>query len=427
MSSTATVLAIVTAPQVDYRRAQSMLVSSSARLRIFMMDLWCYTPQYDRYLCQSLCDQNTEVTLGSVSPYQDAGYFARNGLRNDPGLFDVVAKLGIPEGPVRRPLMLIESSVNMAALAFRFSIVRPDIIHVQWTPLIRKVPFELWFLRIAKSFSIKLVYTVHNLLPHDTGTRFFPVFKRMYDGMDALICHTAEAKQNLVREFSVDPQRIWVIPHGPLLHDSEPQSKQVARAQLSLPPEGTWVLWQGFVRPYKGLEFLLRAWQKIEQQGLDAHLLIAGSGEPEMVKSISDAVLQMGLCNSVRLDLRFIPEERLAAYYQAADVVVYPYRQATTSGALMAAIACRKPIVATNLPGFREILRDNVNALLVEYGDVDGLANSLGTLIREPTERNRLALAVASMGDFNSWERIARETRRCYATVLQSGQEQTSS
>lgn len=58
-------------------------VHSSKAIRVFMMDLWCYTPFYDRYLCEGLASQNIQVTLGSVCPYKDPQYFAKNGLRNN--------------------------------------------------------------------------------------------------------------------------------------------------------------------------------------------------------------------------------------------------------------------------------------------------------------------------------------------------------
>jgi glycosyltransferase involved in cell wall biosynthesis len=133
------------------------------------------------------------------------------------------------------------------------------------------------------------------------------------------------------------------------------------------------------------------------------------------------------LQESVRLDFRFIPDEELPTYYQASDLVVFPYREVTTSGALMTALAYEKPIVATNLRAFREILRDSETALIVDYGDVDALASSVSRLIRDPKERERLASGVASSGNFNSWSRIARETRQCYASVLQDGRAETVS
>lgn len=403
-----------------------VLDSPEPPIRVYMMDLWCYTWHYDRYLCESLAAENINVTLGSVCPYQDPAYFDRNGLRNDPGLVDLVPKLGISNDNIRRALMLVESSINMAALLARFAVSEPDILHVQWTPLVRKLPFEMWFLKAVKKQKTKLVYTVHNLLPHDTGKRFQDIFKRLYAEMDALICHTDEARSRLAREFSVDPDRVWVIPHGPLLHNDKPVSTQASKAHLSFAQDETLVLWQGIVRLYKGLDFLLEGWRRIDARSLKARLLIAGTGEPELLKAIKEQIAGLGLKESVRVDFRFIPDEELSKYYQAADVVVYPYRDVTTSGALMTAMAHRKAIVATNLPAFQELLRDKETALLVEYGDANALANSLSKLIGDPAERERLALGVASSSKFNSWSRIARKTRTCYASVLQDGRAEQS-
>jgi glycosyltransferase involved in cell wall biosynthesis len=393
--------------------------SLRAAIKVFLMDLWCYTPYYDRYLYESLLRENTEVALGAVCPYEEPRFFVKHGLRNDPGLVDVVSKLGISSNTLRRLLMFVECVINMVALAIRFATSKPDVVHVQWIPLIRKFPFEFWFLRLMKAWKIKVVYTVHNVLPHDTGSTFAPVFRRVYKAMDALICHTEAAKRRLVQEFSVEPDRVWTIPHGPLLHDVERHSTDEAKVQLSIPQGTTLVLWQGMIRPYKGLDFLLDGWSKVDAQGLHACLLVAGTGEAKLRKSIADQVMRLGLEGSVRLDLRFITDQELSTYYSAADVVVFPYSNVTTSGALMTAAAYRKAIIATKLPAFQETLIDNETALLVDYGDADALAEALTTLILKPMERERLAHRIEDANQFRSWDYIAKKTRQCYAAVLQ--------
>jgi glycosyltransferase involved in cell wall biosynthesis len=415
------------AQEVTDREGDLGPASSHPRIRVLVMDLWCYIPYYDRCLCEALTGENLEITLGSVSPYQDPTYFARNGLSNDPGLVDVVPKLGIRNDNVRRVLMLVECCVNMAALLARFAISKPELVHVQWIPLVRRLPFELWFLRLVKRLGAKLVYTVHNVLPHDTGKEFVPVYMRVYREMDALICHTNEAKNQLVREFSIDAERVWVIPHGPLLHDARLCSRESARAALSLPKGETLILWQGIIRPYKGLDFLLESWRRIDAKNLKARLVIAGTGEAGLLQTIREQVVQMGLQETVRLDLRFIPDEELPTYYQAADMLVYPYKAVTTSGALMTAMAFKKAIVATKLLAFQEILQDRQTALLVDYGDFDALASSLRSLIQNPRERERLALGVTSLLGINSWSRIAKMTRQCYAAVLQGTRQEALS
>lgn len=421
MSCVSKVLATQAAsfPDTTYRVGEGCFDVSAPLIRVFIMDLWCYTPYYDRYLCEGLAGENIEATLGSVSPYQDPEYFRRNGVRNDPGLVDVVPKLRISNDNVRRVLMLVESCINMAALLARFAVARPEILHVQWTPLVRRLPFEIWFLRLAKRLKIKLVYTVHNVLPHDTARRFAPVFRRLYQEMDGLICHTGEAKGRLVREFSVDPEHVWVIPHGPLLHDAKRSTVRESKRRLSLSEDEILVVWQGIVRSYKGLNFLLEAWSRVEADSLKARLLIAGTGEPGLLEEIKEQVVRWSLHKSVSLDLRFIRDEELPTYYQAADIMVYPYREVTTSGALMTALALQKPIVATTLPAFKEVLRDGETALLVNYGDVDGLAAALTRLIQNPKEREHLALHTAlSQRSCHSWTKIANETRQCYSAVL---------
>ena len=406
------------AERADEGRGGVLTASRKPPINVFVMDLWCYVPYYDRYLCQSLAGEGIATILGSVSPYQDPEYFRRNGVANDPGLIDLVSKLRISNDNIRRALMLVECCINMAVLLARFAVSKPDIVHVQWIPMVRRFPFEMWFLSLVRRMGIKLIYTVHNLLPHDTGQEFMPLFRRVYAKMDGLICHTEEAKRKLVSEFSIDPEQIWVIPHGPLFHDAKCHSTKESKAALSLRPDETVVLCQGIIRPYKGLDFLLQSWHKVQSKNLNARLVIAGTGEPDLLEAIKKRVHRLGLQESVRLDLRFIPDEQLVMYYEAADVVVYPYREVTASGALMTAVAFGKSIVATNLPAFRQVLRDKETALLVDYDDAEALAGFLTLLIGNPKERERLAANLASSDDFDSWSSIARRTRQCYASLL---------
>ncbi len=116
------------------------------------------------------------------------------------------------------------------------------------------------------------------------------------------------------------------------------------------------VLWQGIIFPYKGIDLLLNAWQKVEAHDEAACLVIAGTGAPELLEQIREQVSQLGL-KRVHLEFRFITTEELVALYRAADIVVYPYRAITTSGALATGLALGKTIVASDLPVFREFLR----------------------------------------------------------------------
>ena len=325
--------------------------------------------------------------------------------------------LGNPR--VRRSLRFLEFVANLSALTLRFQFARPDLIHVQWIPLVAEgVPFELWFLKLAQRRGVKIVYTVHNLLPHDSEPGVRETFARIYRMMDALICHTRETKDRLIAEFGLDGSRVWIIPHGPLFYDYTPIGQAEAKRRIGLQPQNCMVLYQGLVRPYKGIDFLLDAWKRVQAEQPDARLVIAGRGEDRHMEFVKAKVEGNGVQSSVQLDLRYITSEELPVYYQAADIAIYPHREITQSGALMTGIAFGKPIVATSLPGFREALEGYDRAACVEYGDVEELSQLLLTMISDPAKREPLPHPSAREDAHLFWKDIARRTRECYEQVL---------
>jgi glycosyltransferase involved in cell wall biosynthesis len=390
-------------------------------MRVFLMDLGCIVPYYTGYLGRALRNADVSVTVGTVSYHLDAGHFARLGLPTDPGALDLVSRMGIRRAGPRRALRLLELMANLGALAVRWAIRPPDLVHVQYIPLAEKgLPFEVWLLRWIRRLGRPLVYTVHNVLPHDSGRRRYAQYRRIYGLADALVTHTVAGRQRLIEEFSVDPARIRVIPHGPLFHDL-PAAEGGRGGSAPEDGAGT-VLCQGFVKPYKGIEFLLEAWALLAPRHPRARLVVAGMGEEDYLRSIAQKVEALGLGASVRLDSRFTPTEELPRLFGAADILVYPYREVTGSGALMTGLAHGKPVVATALPAFQEVLQDGVNGRLVAYGDREGLAAALGGLIEDGGERRRLGLAARRTAESPaaSWEWIAQQTKECYRSLLRS-------
>ena len=132
------------------------------RLRVFMMDLWATVPYYTAYLAKALMeDGRVDLTLGSISYYLDPACFRSRGIRNDPGLMDVVGRFQLPR-PLRRALKLAEGVVNLCALTLRFMVKRPDVVHVQFLPMLTsRVPMDLWFVEFCRKRGAKIVTTHH--------------------------------------------------------------------------------------------------------------------------------------------------------------------------------------------------------------------------------------------------------------------------
>jgi glycosyltransferase involved in cell wall biosynthesis len=387
------------------------------RLRVFMMDLLATVPYYTAYLAKALAEENVALTVGSIDYYLDPECFSSRGIPVDPGLVNVVGRFNMPRLP-RRALKLAEAMVNVAALAVRFSASPPDVVHVQFLPMLRsRVPLDLWLVKLCRRRGAKIVLTVHDLLPHDTGETHKATYTTLYAMTDAMICHSDAIRARLIAEFDVPEAKVSVIPHGPFFYDLPPAKSDSVLRDFALPPGATMVLWQGILFPYKGVDLLLQAWQQVELAHGQAWLVIAGTGAPTLLEQVRAQVAELGL-RRVALHFRFISTEELVALYRAADVVVYPYRAITTSGALATGLALGKTIVATDLPVFRELLTDGENARLVPALDTDALGRALVELLADASLRERMAERVRAMrfGD-ESWIAIGKKTVAVYEMV----------
>ena len=130
------------------------------------------------------------MTVGSISYYLDPACFSSRGIKLDPGALNVVGRFRLPRLP-RRILKLLESILNLSALTVRFLVSPPDVIHVQYLPMLRwRLPLDLWFVEFCRRRGSKIVLTVHDLLPHDTGEAYKQTFRNLYRMVDGIICHS---------------------------------------------------------------------------------------------------------------------------------------------------------------------------------------------------------------------------------------------
>jgi glycosyltransferase involved in cell wall biosynthesis len=407
-------------PNATHRHTQRSLdlAQWNGRISVYLMDLWSFIPYYMARLCESLQDESIDVELGSVRYHLDRNYFYQHGLLPDSALLDWGG--GFQHPLLRRLVKSCEYAANLLGLSARFCVAHPKIIHVQFLPLVdRGLPFEIWFLRLCQWLGVRMVCTVHNF-PDRDAPRNLKLYDRIYGMSDALICHGEEAKGWLISNFQVPAERIWVIPHGPLFDKKPEMSVVEARAELGLSCTETLVLCFGVINDYKGIPFLIDSWRLLIASGARARLIIAGTGAADLIADIRRKVMSLGADSCIDLELRFISVEELPLWHLAADILVYPYKGGTTSGALLTGMNYGKAIVATRLPFFIEHLRDGENAALVDYSDVEGLTHTLGRLINDKAERTRLAQAVRGMpAGPSSWMEIARATRSCYERVLE--------
>ena len=406
--------------------SRETVTRSPVPIRVYVTDLWSFIPYYVARLCVGLREEGVDARLDSVRFHLDRNYFRAAGLAPDSRLFDIGGEIRYRF--LRRIAKSLEYLLNLCVLGFEVPRSETTILHVQYFPFLNHgLSVELWFLEWIRYRRARIVYTVHNITDQDAPTRHKQLYRRAYSLADLLICHGKDACEELVGSFGIPREKIRVIPHGPLFEQRPATSPEEARTKLALPLGETIVLCFGAIRQYKGIQFLLDAWKRVIESGGRGKLIIAGTGDPRLLSSIRGRVSDNGLTSTVDLWLHYIPVDQLPLLHQAADVLVYPYKAGTTSGALLTGLNYGKAVVATNLPFFREYLCNNKNALLVDYGDLDALASSLHILLGMPEERFRIAntLRIENVHRI-TWREIAQATVDCYEELLEREHSRTS-
>jgi glycosyltransferase involved in cell wall biosynthesis len=183
-------------------------------------------------------------------------------------------------------------------------------------------------------------------------------------------------------------------------------------------PDGVPVVgFLGLIRPYKGLDTLLEAWPRVRAAVPDAVLLVAGRplGEPAGARATAMAAAGAG----VVADLRFLSTAEFAGALTRSDVVVLPYRRIDLSGVLFAAMALGRPLVVSDVGGFREVVGGSGAGVLVPPDDPEALAGALVRLLLDPEEARRLGSAGRRAAESTySWEVAAERTEALYASVV---------
>jgi glycosyltransferase involved in cell wall biosynthesis len=226
-----------------------------------------------------------------------------------------------------------------------------------------------------------------------------------------IIAHGKIARQAVVDTFGVDERKVVVIPHGHYI-GCYPNvgSQPTARTELGLPQESLVVLFFGWVRRYKGAEELVRTFQQCHLEKMD--LVVAGKViKPALGRELIDA--SNGAPN-IHFHLEFVADEDVQLFLNSADVVVFPYQDVLTSGAVILAMSFGKPCIAVRRGCIGEVL-DQGGAFLYDADDPHGLRDCL--LAARDAGRDRLQemgahnRAIAERWD---WKSIARATLDVY-------------
>ena len=234
---------------------------------------------------------------------------------------------------------------------------------------------------------------------------------------DGLVASTHDEREQLVRAYDADPDRIEVIPAGVDHAIFSPGDRTTVRRRLRLADRPT-LLFVGRIQPLKGVDLAVRTLAELDHPR--ARLVVVGGpsgvdGSTELAR-VHSMVRALGLEDRVHFVAPQV-HEALAAYYRAADVVLVPSRTESFGLVALEAAACGTPVVAADVGGLRSIVADGTTGYLVPTRDPSDYADRVARILGDPERTAAMRReAVARSGRF-TWSITAARLRRLYADL----------
>jgi len=299
---------------------------------------------------------------------------------------------------------------------------RTDVVHFQWLVDRRQ---DLAFMGWLERVGITVVLTAHDVEPHLTASaRDRSELQKLYATVSRVVVHAEANKRELRSVFAVDPAKIAVIPHGSYDFLCPPGggNRAAARERLGLPHTRVVILFFGLIKRYKGLEFLVEAFEQALTRARDAFLLIVGdifAGDPESHGYYKDLVDGLQGRDDVRCVAEYVPVEDVGTYFAAADMVVLPYVRTYHSGVLHAAYAAGRPVIVTDTGGLPEVVEEGKSGLVVPTGDAKALAAALVALLSDPARRQAMGERAGELAATTyAWSIVASRTLDLYESAM---------
>ncbi len=272
---------------------------------------------------------------------------------------------------------------------------RPEALLFQWWTGAVLHSYLLLALA-ARLQGARIIIEIHEI--QDTGeARMAPARSyvrrcgRWLMGMaDAYVVHSEFDRVALAKSFEIERRPVRVVRHGPFSHYAVADSTPLREA----PEDVCNILFFGTIRPYKGLEDLVQAFESLANDGERCWLTVVGETWEDWTHPI-ELIEASEHRNRITLVNRYVSDAEASRWFAGADVVSLPYRRSSASGPLHMTMDAGLPVVVTDVGGLGEATRGYDGAVLVPVADPDSLREGL---------RKAIALRGRRFADASSWE-----------------------
>lgn len=285
--------------------------------------------------------------------------------------------------------------------------INPDIIHLT-TPIIPPLSIYMYLYKINEHYPI--VFTKHGIKSNVgfNTLRLFEEITSLFENLikfNKIIVHGNSDKEILIN-MGLKPKNIVIISHGAYSF--------FRKWENDIREEKNSILFFGYLKRYKGLDYLIKSVPIIQKVIPDIKVIIAGEGDfSEYEKLIYDK-------SRFEVHNSFIPDYMVSELFQRAKIIVLPYTTMSgQSGIANIAYSFGKPVIATNVGDLTEIVDHGKTGYLIPPKDSKAIAESVITLLENEqlnAEMGKKALEKAEIE--LSWNKIARKTVCLYKSLL---------
>ena len=325
-----------------------------------------------------------------------------------------LAAIGIPVtyGAPHRNQMRRDAYLGFVGSYHALRGLRPDILHThtEWAD----------FVGVAQRLTgvvPHMLRTCHNVMEWTFGRHWEPrmdaIYPLVYD-REVAVSPAAAARLN-ARPVAVRlGRRAAYVPNA-----IEPEkvlgqlTGRDCRAELGIAPDAPLLLCVGRLSEQKGIDLLLRAMAQIRQLRPEATLLIVGNGEDREALHALHAELELG-----RSALFLGPRADVPDLMRCADLVISSSRWEGLPTVVLEAMLLGTPVLATDIPGSRDLIRDGENGLLVAPGDAAALAGRVLAALDDRAALRRMAERARDTADAFGIERVARTYEQIYSEII---------
>jgi D-inositol-3-phosphate glycosyltransferase len=291
---------------------------------------------------------------------------------------------------------------------------RPDIVIFRfWLPVMGPALGTVARL-VRGNGHTRVVAITDNVIPHEKRPGDGPLTRYFLRACDGFVTMSRSVLEDLQR-LGYGQKPALYRPHplydnfGPIIPRSQ------ALAALGLPADGHYLLFFGFIRAYKGLDVLLEAFADARLAALPVKLLIAGEFY-EDAAPYEALIKQHQLENRIVRATDFIPNEQVASYFCAADLVVQPYKHATQSGVSQIAYHFERPMLVTNVGGLAELIPDGEVGYVVPP-NAAAIADALVDFYTHPAKQSYFEEGTRQVKKQFSWEVMVAALKEVAATA----------